>query len=308
MDAVPGLSHQLLPYLTDREYLLVLVPFLAEGHARGDRMLVISTSSRFHLLRSHLPGDANLQFIDSGSWYRGPGEAMAAAQKHFHADADGTGMRVIGEPPWAQCPADELAEWACYEAAFNLAFAADPLHVVCPYRIPETPSGALAEAHRTHPEVTGVPGARPCANYVAPEKFSPAWEPDLPGPPPSAVSNVVHGGSCEDVARLATRRALELGVFGRAARNFGLAAHEAAAQFFAERPVHAQIKVWTARRELVADLLCRGPTQPRITGYLPPHPADGSGDRLWLTRRLCRLVRLSSTPYGMRVRLHFSTA
>jgi len=293
----------LLPYWSEREYRHVLVPFLAEGHAHGDRMLVITSAARFHLLRSQLPADAQPEFIDSSTWYRGPGKAMAAALKHFRPD--GAGLRVIGEPPWGRCPADELAEWACYEAAFNLAFAAAPLHVVCPYRITETPSGALAEAFHTHPEVVGTPGPRPGADYVRPDKFIPAWEPDLPQAPPAVGSSVVRAGSPEDVARLATRRALELGVFGPSARNFGLAAHEAAAQFFPDRAVHAQVKVWIERRELIADLLCRGPTQPRITGYLPPHPEDGTGDRLWLTRRLCRLVRLNSTAYGMRVRLYF---
>jgi hypothetical protein len=300
---VTGFAHRVLPYLSEREYVATLVPFLAEGHAAGDRLLVVATPARFQLLRAELPSAAGVEFVDSNNWYRSPGHATACAAKHFRLTGD-SGLRVIGEPPWQQSAPDELAEWSCYEAACNLAFANVPIQVVCPYRISETPAGVLAEALRTHAEMTDVLGTRACAGYVAPREFVPDFEPELPQPPPASKATVVRNGTFEDVARLATRRALELGVVGRSARNFGLAAHEAAAQFFPDRPVEAQMKVWTARRELVGELLCRGPRQPRITGYLQPHPTDGTGDRLWLTRRLCRVVRLASTPYGMRVRLH----
>jgi len=282
------------------------MPFLCDGHGNGDRILVIAGTDAIRSLRAGLPDDCAIEYASAAEWYRTPGQAMAAVDDYLHGLAAPRGrVRVIAEPPWAVLPNADLGEWACFESAFNLAFASDPVQLICPYRITEVGQSVLAELRRTHPELVCADGAVPSADYVQPEAFQPGSEPDLSPSPPWAAAGMVDGGNPDDVARFATRRAFDAGVFGRVARNFGLAAREAAGEFFGAEPVQAELRVWTECRELICELDCPGRTHPRITGYLPPHPRTGDGRGLWLTRQVCRIVRLRSGPHGTLARLHY---
>jgi hypothetical protein len=233
---------------------------------------------------------------------------MAAAHDYLQQSAGHVGgLRVVGEPPWLARPSDEWGEWACYESALNLACAHHDIRVICAYDAAELPVAVLAEAERTHPQLTGVRGTGPSSAFVDPCAFAPADEPEFPPAPSTAVTTDLDGASCDDVARFATRRAFDAGIFGRAARNFGLAAHETAAEFFPAAGVHARLTVWTERNELICEMDCRAPARPRILGYLPFDPTSGEACRLWTARRLCRLVRMRPTPLGTQVRLHHPT-
>lgn len=297
-------THRLLTYTDLPEFLAVAVPFLREGHAAGDRMLVITPAATTEALRTQLPADAEVDFVDAHTWYRTPAQTMAAFSEYLTQHAHRPGLRMIGEPTLAGRSDSECAEWACYEAALNVAFPRGGIQVICAYAGADLPPAVQVEARRTHPLLAS--GAA-CPDFVRPRGYVPVAEPPLPSPPLTAGSTRVEAGDLDAVQRFVTRQAFDAGVFGRHARSFGLAAREAARDLLPDASSRGRVRVWTQERHLVCELESPRPAMPRISGYLPPTDAAEPGG-LWLARQLCPLVHVRSEDGSVRVRLHHAPA
>jgi hypothetical protein len=66
----------------------------------------------------------------------------------------------VHEPAWPARTAEELREVIRHEALVNLALAALPVHVLCPYDI-QFGTGLIASVERTHPNSPRAAGAGP---------------------------------------------------------------------------------------------------------------------------------------------------
>ena len=108
------LRHSVLIYGSDEEYLASAVPFLSEGVARSERVLVVTTGRQIGLLRDALADDAaGVAFHDSLQWYGSPLTTLDNYRKYL---ADGTEAcvrwaRVLGEPVWANRSEVEMTDW-----------------------------------------------------------------------------------------------------------------------------------------------------------------------------------------------------
>lgn len=167
-------QHEALVYSTVEEFLATTVRFVREGLDAQEPVLVVTKQANLRVLREALDADVSrVDFVDSAAWYRSPSQTFEAYDGYVRTRLeDGVGrMRIIGEPVWPATPARLVAEWKRYESAINVAWAAKPLSVICPYDAGELPDAIVADAHRTHPVLRTGCRTRPSPHYADPDVF-----------------------------------------------------------------------------------------------------------------------------------------
>lgn len=169
--ATPMLIHRALLYASDSEFLDLSVPFLTEGVERDEAVLAVTTDVNLKLLRGRL-GDAahRVEFAGRDGWYRTPVTAVDLYRDFLarKLETGATWVRILGEPPWATRPKAELPLWTRYEAMLNLAFAAEPVSVLCPYDKRALGEEIQGHARATHPETVGPDGTAASRDYADP--------------------------------------------------------------------------------------------------------------------------------------------
>ena len=168
------LEHRLLTYGSDEEYLTAATPFFAEGMERSECLLAVTTAAQIALLRDSLEDRADqVEFADSGDWYRSPGTAMHGYRTYINEklEAGATWIRIVAEIAPGSRSDDEVVAWARYESFVNLAFASSPTTFICSYDDRSWPVDVIADARRTHPEVAHGTDATVNGEYRGPEEL-----------------------------------------------------------------------------------------------------------------------------------------
>jgi transcriptional regulator with XRE-family HTH domain len=173
--AAPMLEHSALVYETEKDFLDVAGPYLADGIEGGDAILSVTTPANIELLRDHLGADAKqVEFVDSGdqTLYSGPAAALDTYMAFLNAKLEGGApwVRVLGQPVWRRSKA-EVRQWVKYESLFNLVFAAAPLSVLCAYDETLLAPGIVNQARCTHPRLIEAGGPADSPDYADPGGF-----------------------------------------------------------------------------------------------------------------------------------------
>jgi CheY-like chemotaxis protein len=180
-----GCRHEALIYSSADELAAGAVPFLRQGLARGEHVLVILREQGRGVLRGALGDDAaRIEFADAADWYRGPEHALEQYGRYVgdHLGRGAARVRVVAEVIWPQSSATaDIAGWKRYEAGISGAMAPDPVSFICAYDTRELPPEIIADAQRTHPVLRTADGARPSAHYSQPAAFIRDLERDVPG-------------------------------------------------------------------------------------------------------------------------------
>jgi AcrR family transcriptional regulator len=300
----PRLVHEASVYSSDEEFLARLVPFVRDGVAAGEPVIVTVTPSNVALLRDALGREAKrVLFVDATRLYRRPAHAIAEYRRHLDAELSRPTagvVRVVGEVQFGPT-SEEHAEWTRYESVLNAALAGYPVWIVCPYDTRVLSEQVVADAHCTHPFVSTGDRRDRSAGYAETDELV---EPPLIGKPEGA------GGSREPVAQLTLGNerdfaGLRLTVAGTA-RAAGLS------------PTTVD-DVTVAVAELVRDALYDGDGEAsvkitrdgarwlcEVTDSQPTTPGDRVG--LSIARLISDRVELASGPELQSVRLTFAGA
>jgi hypothetical protein len=168
------LEHRALLYATDEDFVDAAAPFVTAGLERSDAVLVVSAPNRVNRLRRALGTDVErVEFRPSAKWYSSPQRALDSFRA-FLQESTGAGsawVRIIGEPMWAGRSPKEIRAWTRYESMLNIALAAYPATIVCPYGTRSLSGSIVADARCTHPEVMSGPTAARSLEYCSPESF-----------------------------------------------------------------------------------------------------------------------------------------
>jgi transcriptional regulator with XRE-family HTH domain len=168
------LEHRALIYRSDDEFLSLTVPFVAQGIAREEGVLVVTTAGNIALLRNALGDEAaSAEFHTSEEWYSSPEAALSAYRVFVTERFEGGAawIRIVGEPVWAGRSTAQVAEWSRYESIINLVFASFPATIICPYDARSVPEEILTGAQGTHPEIARSGEVFTSPMYRAPEDF-----------------------------------------------------------------------------------------------------------------------------------------
>jgi CheY-like chemotaxis protein len=183
-----GCRHEALIYSTADELAAGTLPFLRQGLARDEDLLVVLREEGCAVLRRALGDDAaRVEFADAGAWYRSPEHALEQYGLYLgdHLGRGAPRVRVVAEVIWPPgSAAADVAGWKRYEAGVSVAMAAVPVSFICAYNTQELPAGIIMDAQRTHPVLRTAEGTRPSAHYSQPAAFIRDLERDVPSMAP----------------------------------------------------------------------------------------------------------------------------
>jgi two-component system nitrate/nitrite response regulator NarL len=179
-----GCRHEALVYSSADELVAASVPFLRQGLAAGQDLLVVLREHSVAALRAALGDDAaRVDFRDSVDWYRSPEYSVAGYTRYLdeHLGRGVPRVRVVAEVIWPQrSAASQVAGWKHYEAKISMAMASVPVSFICTYDTRELPAEIVGAARETHPVLRTVEGSWPSASYCEPESFVRSLERELP--------------------------------------------------------------------------------------------------------------------------------
>ena len=300
MQAAP-FRHEVMLYDSAETFVDGAEPFIREGVAAGEPIMVAIGAEKIDLLRSRLGADAEqVLFADMAELGANPARIIPAWQEFFDAHA-GRPMRGIGEPIWADRSATELVECQCHEALLNVAFAdAADFHLICPYDTEQLDGDVIAEAERSHPFVAGATSGAYRGDHAVPQFAEP-----LPEPPADAAEHEITGDSLSDLRHFLATEGERAGLSPARVHDLVLSAHEVATNSVRHGGGRGTLRVWLEDSYLICEVRDRGQIAKRpLVGRVRPALGQSGGWGLWLANQLCDLVQLRELPGGSVVRLH----
>jgi anti-sigma regulatory factor (Ser/Thr protein kinase) len=297
--------HEALLYDGEVGFLTGTLPFIREGVAAGEPVLVVVSAARIGLLRAALGGDADrVAFADMADVGANPARIIPA-WRDFVASIDGGGRaRGIGEPIWAERTPAELVECQRHEALLNLAFAGVPAWwLLCPYDTGALAPAVLEEAERSHPFVSEGGVAWQSAAYHGLEEVAEPFATPLPDPPGPPAELGFGSGSLTGLRDLVSGHAAAAGLDSGRAADLVLAVDELATNSL-RHGGRGMLRIWRVDRTLVCEVRDAGRIENPMAGRERPPPERDGGRGLWMVNQLCDLVQLRSFPDGVTVRVH----
>ena len=297
--------HECVMYRGEAGFVDAVAPFIRDGLARDEPVLVAIIESRLRALCAALGPDAErVLFADMAELGHNPARILPA-WREFAARRGGRPIRGVGEPIWAGRRAAELVECRFHEALLNVAVPPEtPLWLICPYDTDALNGDVIGEARRSHP-VVADPHADPDIEHLEyggesliRDMFAAAL------PDPIGRTTTIDFDAC---------RHQHIGHVQRAAEAAGLPADRAAGLAVAVDEVSrtalcgGRVRADQAMgRSGCGDLRCSAATtiDNPIVGRSAVVNPDRRERALRLATALCDLVRVRSRPEGSTVRLH----
>jgi anti-sigma regulatory factor (Ser/Thr protein kinase) len=154
-----GHFHEAGFYGSDAEFAAMTVPFVEDGVAAGEPVIVGYDERKTRLLRSWLSDPSAVEFITDASLYGTPARAIAGYRQRFERHvARGAGqIRITGE---VTHPGNgrRYDGWDRYEWAVNSVWQDFPVWGLCLYDRSTAPPAVLDVVERTHPRLVSPAG------------------------------------------------------------------------------------------------------------------------------------------------------
>jgi anti-sigma regulatory factor (Ser/Thr protein kinase) len=294
------LRHEAVFYRTPAEYRSAVLPFVADGLARGEAVLVALPGAAGEAIRLGLDGQAaGASFTDMAQLGRNPSRIISALWDLVDR-GHGQPARFVGEHIWPGRSAAEIREAQAREAAINTAFAAVPLTVLCPYDAARLPAEITDAVARTHPVLRAGQRSWRSPEFGAgplPGLTSPAL-----APPPATAGRLDYTTDLRAVREFVAGHARAAGLDEDRAADLVLAAGEVAANTIAHTAGGGTLVIWRTGTELICQVTDHGQITDPLVGLRRPAETRGLG--LWVVHQVCDLVELRSDRAGTTVRMH----
>jgi hypothetical protein len=171
-DPVQGFVHQALIYGSDQEFMDFSLPFIQQAVAANEPALVAVQERNIENLRAALGGaPRGVALFPVEQWNDTSARTRDKFGRWIAEHADGTRVRLIGEPPWAIGHEAQIRDWARYESVLNVAFSEYPVTFICSYDARLLPPNIIEHARSTHPEIVGSHGVEDSEIYEDPLEF-----------------------------------------------------------------------------------------------------------------------------------------
>lgn len=295
-------SHQALFYRDDSTYLAGTVPFVLDGLAKGEPVLVAVPRPKMRLLDAALgPAAAQVRLLDMAEVGRNPGRLIPRLL-HLFSGEHGGHVRAIGEPVWPGRSVREYGACVQHEALVNLSFDRHRATFLCPYDVNLLDHTVLTDIAATHPVLVDVAGARPSPAY-APEAAYERYNVPLECPP--AVDTMVF--DVENLARarrFAVAVAFGAGIVGDRLDDVALAVGEVCANSVQHGGGSGVLAVWPDRDGVVCAVRDKGTPTDRLFGRRPATAYQHGGRGLLLVNRIADLVRTHVSPDGLSTHIY----
>ncbi len=294
-----ALRHEAVFYRTTAEYSSAVLPFVADGLARGEAVLVALPGAAGEAIRARLDGQAaGASFTDMAQLGRNPSRIISALWDLVDR-GDGQPARFVGEPIWPGRSAAEIREAQGREAVINTAFAAVPLTVLCPYDASQLPAEITGAAARSHPVLRS--GQRSWRSTEFGAGPPPALLAASLTPPPATADRLDYTTGLRAVRDFVAGHARDAGLDEDRAADLVLAVGEVAANTIAHTSGGGTLVIWRAAAELICQVTDHGQITDPLVGLRRRSETRGLG--LWVVHQVCDLVELRSGRAGTTVRM-----
>ncbi|HEY1455129.1 MAG TPA: sensor histidine kinase [Candidatus Dormibacteraeota bacterium] len=304
---VDEFCHEALFYDGPESFVAGAIPFLREGIAAGEAILVVESAARIELLRAGLGQAADgVVFADMEEVGTNPARIIPAWQD-FVAQHAGTGRRLrgIGEPIWNGRGPQELVECQQHESLLNVAFAGgEPWYLLCPYDTSSLPADVIEEALRSHPFLTeGTAHGRSPAYRGLTESAALL---DVPLAEPQGLVHELDFAHDDLglVRRVAARYATASGLSASRASGFVMAVNEVATSSVRDNGGTGKLRIWQEEDRVIGEIFDAGSFDRPLADRERPAPGSTGPRGLWFANQQCDLVQVRSVAAGTVVRLH----
>jgi anti-sigma regulatory factor (Ser/Thr protein kinase) len=300
--------HEALFYTDEDEFLAGTAPFVREGLAAEEPVMVAVGPARIRALEAELGGDADaVDFVDMVSLGRNPACIIPAWRGFAERQSAGGPLRGIGEPVWPGRTSAELTECQRHESLLNFAFADEAAFwLLCPYDAGGLADEVLEDAMRSHPVVSEGRTTRASDTYTSPELATGPFGGKLPAPK-APIRELRFGvGDLPALRRFVADQAAGAGLRSERTSDLVLAVNELAANSVLHAGGDGSLHVWEEADELLCEIRDQGRLEGMLLGRVRPRIDDGGGHGLWLVNHLCDLVQIRSSDAGTYVRLHMT--
>ncbi len=302
-----SLDHSALIYGGEADFLAGAVPFVEEGLDASERVLAVTTGRNAEILGRALGRRADeVEFRDADEWYQRPSHTLLSYERYIE-QADSERVRVLGEVALSDSSA-VIDEWTRYESVLNVAFALQPISMLCAYDASRLPKRIIADAARTHPKLAHSATSSHSSAFVDVTPLIRELDYEtLPEPTAPTAEHPITPDLRYARGFILARTRLA-GVSGKALLDTFLAVQEAAANVIDHGPGRGTIRSWIEGGELIFEVRDEPWTGAEpLLGPLALDPALLSEPRgLWLSRLLCDLVEVRVDDGPVVVRLHIA--
>src|SRR3954453_23911699 len=168
-----GNFHEAGFYNSDAEFLALIHPFVTEGLAAGEPVIIGYDERKCDLLRAALPSPEEVAFIGDASLYATPAKAIEAYRQQFerHVGGGAEQIRIAGDVPH-EGNGRSFAGWDRYESVVNVVWQDYPVWSRCLYDATTTPDDVRDVVERTHRRLVAPDGGTVgCPRYQDPSRF-----------------------------------------------------------------------------------------------------------------------------------------
>jgi anti-sigma regulatory factor (Ser/Thr protein kinase) len=295
--------HNLLPYDDDGTLVDRIAPFLADGVAEHEAVVLVVDSRKRTLIEAALGTLMTpIEFVDRDTYYTRPEDALAGydARVRHYLRRGADRVRVFGELPICRT-LQESGTWIRYEALLNPAFADRPVTIVCGLDMREQPDAVLEGSWQTHPR-TMRDGWPDNHHYHRPEdvvRATTASAEDVAGlqaVPADTAPPALRRRLAEEMAAALVPTA--------EAEQMLIAAGEVLANAHRYGGGARALRLGRVGARFVCEISDHGPgLDDPIAGYMPPGSKHARGAGLWVARLMTRRLEMISTDRGLTTRL-----
>lgn len=295
--------HECVMYRGEQEFVQAVLPFVRDGLARDEPMLVAVIEPRLRALRAALGPDAErVLFADMAELGHNPARIIPA-WREFTARHGGRPIRGVGEPIWVGRRDAEIVECQFHEALLNVAVSAQtPLWLICPYDTATLDGGILHEARRSHSVVTERGSNYLSAEYGGGDLIDSMFAAALPDPLTHPTTIQFDGCRQGHIGRIQCG-AEAAGLPADRAAGLAVAVNEISTTAFGVRGP-ARIRLWAEPGAVICDIAGAATFDNPMIGRSAVIAPDRRERGIRLANALCDLVQVRSRPEGGTVRLH----
>jgi anti-sigma regulatory factor (Ser/Thr protein kinase) len=302
-------AHEALFYAGDQGFVDGVAPFVREGVARGEAVLVVVPARKIELLRDSLNGEAEwVLFADMAEVGANPARIIPAWQDFVERN-DGRQMRGVGEPISSDRGREELVECQRHEQLLNVAFATSPAwRLLCPYDTEALEPAVIDEALRSHPVVLEGGRCRPSEAYLGLGATGLPLGLPLLDPPASAEPFAFDADSLVECRRRVYWQGTRAGLGVARTNDLVLAVNEILTNSVRHGGGTGVLRIWQDDGMLVCEVRDGGRIDDPLADRRRPGPDQTGGRGLWIANQLCDLVQLRSLADGSVVRVSMRRA
>jgi anti-sigma regulatory factor (Ser/Thr protein kinase) len=299
-----GFEHETFFYRSEPEFLDGVLPFVREGLARDEAVVVALPQPRLAQLRAALADDAGrVELLDMREVGANPARIIAvweaAVQRHV---VHGRGLRGIGEPAHPGRRHAELAECQLHELLLNTAFDGGPAwRLMCPYDEAQLPKAVCAGAVASHPLRLTASGRTVNTDFSGDPLAS--FAAALAAPPRAVLRGGFGRADVPTVRRTVSQFARSCGLDADQVEALALAVTELATNSVLHGGGTGTLAMWSEPGAAVLELSDSGHLADPLAGRLRPDVRQAGGRGVYLVNQLCDLVQLRSSPAGTQVRI-----